>query len=146
MDSPKKCENRETSQANGNVPEDLDNPDEDMSVHSFLKSAFVISGGPRYRRQTLDNSPTNTGGMGTPDSKKSSRSPKKSRKKYTRSKSTGALYRKPISSYDSDTSDAFDSSLESLIKHNLMAAKAMQPVPISRAKERYLSSNLPDDD
>lgn len=52
-----------------------------------------------------------------------------------RSKSTGHLHKDRID-YSSDDNDSFDVSLEDLIKNTVCSAKALQPLPVSKAKER----------
>lgn len=129
------CNLNRRIEINGEVTEVMENSRGSVTVQTILKNAVVISGGVQ---QTLDNCSTNTSGTCTPDSKKSFTVPKKSQMRIRRSKSTGALDKKLISVYDLDSnSDSFDSSLENLIKKNLLNAKAMQPVPVSKAKERY---------
>lgn len=109
--------------------------EDNKSVHAFIRNAVIISGSVSCRKDE-ENS------VEEPCYKTSVsqvQSPKKCKPKIKRAKSTGALYRRPITDHRSDDSDSFDSSLESLIKHNLhniSNTKAMQPVSVSVAKQR----------
>lgn len=125
-----------SSHLNGCINKE-DRVTDEKSIDTFLRDAAVISGSLPCRNQTSDNGITpKKVEKDSPTASKKSLKSFSMKRKYKRSKSTGALYRKPKSGYDSDSSASFDSSLESLIKHNLYASKAMQPVLISKAKER----------
>lgn len=115
---------------------------DDKGVQSFLRNTATISGSLPCRSQTMDNDLDLIRKQSEQDSptasKKSLKSFKMVKRKHKRSKSTSALDRKARSSYDSNCSTSFDSSLESLIKHNLSTSKAMQPLLTSKAKERFV--------
>lgn len=99
------------------------------SVHTFIRNAVVISGSVSCRNGEEEDEEQYE--------KMNVLEGFKKIKRVKRAKSTGSLYVRPITDHRSD-SDSFDSSLESLIKHNLRTSQtqALQPVSVSKAKER----------
>lgn len=106
---------------------------DNSTVQTIMKNTIEISGVVSCK---YENDKTNLSKTSISDTCKIIENRKNSKKRIKRSKSTSVLIRKPFSEYDSEQSDSFDSSLESLIKHNLSNIKALQPVPVSKAKQR----------
>lgn len=102
------------------------------SVHAFIRNAVVISGSVSCRNGEENGVEEKFEKNLVTDVE----CVKKPKRKVKRAKSLTALHSRSITIDHSEDSESFDSSLESLIKHNLSNAKALQPISVSKAKER----------
>lgn len=105
---------------------------EDRGIHAFMQSAVVISSGVTCKDKPAENEVDQF-----VDKALHQHVPKKRKTKVKRAKSMEVFYRGRDFDLSNSDTESCASSLESLIKHNLAAAKALQPVPVAKAKERY---------
>lgn len=114
---------------------DIEDRIEETTIGTFLQNAFDITGSVPY-----DNRVKHTNRVvGSVESINSDVVVRKNqfKKRLKRCKSTGALYRSPTR-LESDSSESSSSSLESLIRNNITSGKALQPLSVSKAKERFV--------
>ncbi|XP_065226697.1 inositol polyphosphate 5-phosphatase E [Planococcus citri] len=109
------------------------------SVHAFIRNAVIISGSVSCRngQENNDAEAEEEECQKTVVTQDECTTTKKPKRRVKRSRSLTALHsRSNTIDQSDDSSDSFNSSLESLIKHNISNAKALQPISVSKAKER----------
>lgn len=123
--------------------EDIEDRIGETTIGTFIQNAFDITGSVPYddRVESYDDrvKPYTNRVVSSVQSINSEVVVRKYqlKKRLKRSKSTSALYRSP-KRLESDLSESSSSSLESLIKNNLASAQALQPLSVSKAKERFV--------
>lgn len=114
--------------------EDIGEHFEESTIGTFLQNAVDISGSVPYDQIERNY---NVGFVESINSEVLNRE-NQFKKRMKRSKSTSALYRS--SGQNSDSAESSSSSLDSLIKNELVGTKALQPLSVFKAKERFVSN------
>lgn len=114
----------------------IDDRIEETTIGTFLQSAFNITGSVPYDNRGKFCSSRVVSSVESINSD-TLVCKNQHKKRLRRCKSTSVLYCSP-KRLESNSSDSSSSSLESLIKQNLVSAKALQPLSVSKAKERFV--------